>query len=383
MGNGFLNMQKTILYIFIVYMLVTHASLALAKNTEELTGLSKEEKSINVGDVQLTARMPSQRPKLKDISIIDDMSEENQTLPDYKEDDVRSIGKNKKHIIGEEDTLIDVSRHFKLGYIELISANPNVDPWIPTPGQEITIPEFKILPRARQKGIVVNLAQMRLYYFKSKNEIITYPIGIGRDGLNTPQGKTYLSAKKANPIWIPTKRMREEKKWLPKAISAGNHNPLGKHALYLGWPTFLIHGSNKPWAIGRRVSSGCMRMYPENVKELFDMVPLNIPITIVSQPILLAEIDGELYLEANPSKKQGHDIELTGTHEEIDLSDELKKVITDAAGDKVDTIDWERVNQVIRTRQSYPISISKNATDEIVEEKKKPVRGKRNEFVYN
>ncbi len=384
-------MRIVLLYILVIFPLVMHTASSVAKAAEKIEGLSQEEKTINIDSIDIdntnndnltfnTSILPSPKPKIKDIDKIDDLSEETQKLPPYDKGNVFSVGKIQKYTIEEEDTLIDVSRHFELGYIELISANPSVDPWTPTPGQEITIPSFKLLPRATQKGIVVNLAQMRVYYFKNKKEIITYPIGIGRDGMNTPQGKTYLTAKKANPVWIPTERMREEKKWLPKVIRAGNHNPLGRHALYLGWPTFLIHGSNKPWAIGRRVSSGCMRMYPENVKTLFDMVPINIPVTIVSQPILVAEIDNKLYLEANPSKRQGNDIEITGTHEKIDLSNELKEVIKKAAGDKANTIDWKIVNQVVRERQGYPIVISKNTK---TTSSSKPKAKHKSTFIYN
>ncbi len=178
-------------------------------------------------------------------------TEESYDLPAYPAGARVSMGTLQTYKFGEEDTMLDVARHFNLGFVELRAANLSVDPWAPLPGSEIVIPNFRLLPRAPQEGIVVNLAEMRMYYFrKPGQEPETYPIGIGRDGLATPEGETKVERKVAGPSWFPTDRMRVEKPWLPKEIKAGASNPLGTHALYLGWPTFLIHGSNKPWAIG-------------------------------------------------------------------------------------------------------------------------------------
>jgi L,D-transpeptidase ErfK/SrfK len=280
-------------------------------------------------------------------------------LPPYPPHTRKVTGKMQSYRMGEEDTLLDVARHYRLGFIELRAANPDVDPWTAVPGEEVVIPSFKLLPRTEQKGIVVNLAQMRMYYFKDpKKEPVTFPIGIGREGLQTPTGVTSVINKVAGPIWFPTDRMREEKPYLPAAVPAGPSNPLGTHALYLGWPTFLIHGSNKPWAIGRRVSSGCMRMYPEDIIDLFKMVPVGTKVTVVDQPILVAWVGDKLYLEANPSKSQGNDIEIDGEHAVKDFSDAVKKVIVDAAGIKPEMINWEVVKKTLAERKGYPVQIA-------------------------
>jgi len=292
--------------------------------------------------------------------IIDGDVDEATPLPVYAEGAMLSLGKNETYKIHEEDTLLDISRYFNLGYIEIVSANPDIDAWVPGLGREVNLPFFKLLPRTdEQEGIIVNLAQMRMYFFKEKGQPpVTFPIGIGREGLQTPVGKTTIVRKTANPTWSPTDRMREEKPWLPKVVPAGPSNPLGLHALYLGWPTFLMHGSNKPWAIGRRVSSGCMRMYPTNIKELYETVPVGTKVTVVNQPILVAEIDGKLYLEVHPSLSQSNDIEMKGTFTPKGLDDGIKKVITDAAGDAAPKIKWDIVKQVMLERRGYPIQIN-------------------------
>lgn len=285
--------------------------------------------------------------------------DESYTLPDYPDGTMVGYGAPEIYAAGEEDTLLDIARHFGLGFVEIRAANPEVDPWTPVPGERVIIPAFNLLPRAPQTGIVVNLAQMRLYYFKEAGKApITFPIGIGREGLQTPTGETTVVRKAAGPSWHPTDRMREEKPWLPASIPPGPSNPLGTHALYLGWPTFLIHGSNKPWAIGRRVSSGCMRMYPEDIRELFDMVPPGTKVTVVDQPILIGWINDDLFLEANPSKTQSNEIEIEGKATPKPITDALKKMITDTAGVAAGKIDWQTVHEALQERRGYPVVIA-------------------------
>ncbi len=293
----------------------------------------------------------------EDLPVVD--TDETLPLPPYPPKARISMGALQTYAMGEEDSLLDVARYFKLGFVELRAANPKVDPWTPVPGEPVTIPSFKLLPRTRQVGIVVNLAQMRLYYFKTPGaEPVTFPIGIGREGLLTPTGETTIVRKVVGPTWFPTPRMREEKPYLPVAFPPGPSNPLGTHALYLGWPEFRIHGTDKPWAIGRRVSSGCMRMYPEDIIALFKMVPVGTKVTVVEQPILVGWIGDELYLEANPSKSQNSDIEINGEHEIKGLTEPLKKMITAAAGIPADRIDWNVVKKAVEERLGYPIVIA-------------------------
>lgn len=297
---------------------------------------------------------PADAPAEEPLPVQD--TAEDKELPPYPSKALVAIGEMTTYKTGEEDTFLDISRHFGLGYVELRAANPRIDPWATTPETELTIPGFQLLPRAPQEGIVVNLAKMRLYYFKDAGKPpLTYAIGIGREGLQTPTGTTQIVRKAAGPSWHPTDRMREAKPWLPASVPAGASNPLGTHAMYLGWKTFLIHGSNKPWGIGRRVSSGCMRMYPEDIKALFKMIPVGTAVTVVDQPILVGWLDDGLYLEANPSQSQSEDMEIDGEIPDKPMTEAIRKSILAAAGEA--RIDWSSVEKVIRERRGYPVKI--------------------------
>lgn len=284
--------------------------------------------------------------------------DENLPLPPYPRGARTATGEMKTYALNEEDTFIDVARAYRLGYVELRAANPELDPWSPDPGSVMVIPTFKLLPRARQEGIVVNLGEMRMYYFRGAGlPPLSFPLGIGREGLETPLGDTSVVRKAAGPSWHPTERMKKEKPWLPSTVAPGASNPLGTHALYLGWPTFLIHGSNKPWGIGRRVSSGCLRMYPEDIINMFNMTPVGTRVTVVNQPIKTAWVGDNLYLEANPSMTQSGEIEIDGTHTIKPLGDGLHETIVQTAGEFAGRIDWSTVNKVIRERRGYPVLI--------------------------
>lgn len=175
------------------------------------------------------------------------------------------VGDMRIYTAKHEDTLLDIARDHQLGLIELMAANPGVDPWLPGEGTRIILPTAHVLPDVPRKGIVINLAELRLYYFGKGNEpVVTLPIGVGREGFTTPVGTTSVIKKVKGPTWYPTASTRADDPQLPSAVPAGPDNPLGAYALYLGWPAYLIHGTAegaKEWGIGRRVSRGCIRMY--------------------------------------------------------------------------------------------------------------------------
>jgi L,D-transpeptidase ErfK/SrfK len=210
---------------------------------------------------------------------------------------------------------------------------------------------------------------MRMYYFETPGKPpLTFPLGIGREGLETPTGTTSIVKKVVGPTWFPTERMRQEKPWLPAAIHAGNQNPLGTHAMYLGWPTFLIHGSNKPWGIGRRVSSGCMRMYPEDIITMFGLTPIGTKVTVVNQPIKVGWLEDGLYLEANPTLTQSNQIEVDGTHDIKPMTAGIRKTIAEAAGSQASHINWALAEKVVRERRGIPVLIAKpDSTPEATE----------------
>lgn len=220
------------------------------------------------------------------------------------------VGTIEQTLAGPEDTLLDIARRYNVGYEEIRLANPDLDPWLPGIDRPVQIPGRFILPQAARKGLILNLAEMRLYYFPKaargeKAQVITHPVSIGRVDWKTPLGQTRISKKAHKPSWYPPASIRAEHKEkgdpLPKVVPPGPDNPLGEHALRLAIPGYLIHGTNKPFGIGMRVSHGCVRMYPEDIAALFDIVPVGTPVTIIDQPVKAGWQNGVLYLEAHPA----------------------------------------------------------------------------------
>ncbi len=205
-----------------------------------------------------------------------------------------------------EDTFIKLARRYNLGYEELIQANPSVDPWLPGEGTEIVLPTHFVLPKTPRQGIVLNLPELRLYYYPDgeSGRVITHPISIGRMEWRTPLGRAEIISKTVNPTWYPPESIREEhaadNRFLPKVVPPGPDNPLGNHALRLSLPGYLIHGTNKPSGLGMRVTHGCIRMFPEDIEALFEDVPIGTPVLIVNQPYKLGWTDDGFYLEAHP-----------------------------------------------------------------------------------
>lgn len=265
----------------------------------------------------------------------------------------------------EDDTLIEIAYRENLGYVELRAANPSLDPWLPGDNKKVILPKRHLLPNAPQDDIVINLGEMRLYYFPKNKPVQTYPLGIGREGLLTPKGTTTVTRKKEKPTWSPTDRMRREKPELPVTVPPGPDNPMGSAALYLGWPLYAIHGTNTPWGIGRRVSSGCLRMYNEDITKLYDQIAVGTKVTVVDQPVKTAWIDGKFYIEAHPNAYQSDKI--VNTYEDIDyeVSEGELSAILKAAGANKDDIDWKEVRKALRHRPGYPIAVSR-----VVEDKK-------------
>lgn len=218
------------------------------------------------------------------------------------------VGRNLIVPAKASETLLDIARRYDVGYSEIKAANPNIDPWLPKEGSPVVVPTQYVLPQAPRRGIVINLAEMRLYYFPESQPgqpgvVVTHPIGIGREGWSTPLGKTSVISKKKNPTWIPPESIRAEHEAngdpLPKVVPPGPDNPLGKFALRLGMPGYLIHGTNRPWGVGMRVSHGCIRLYPEDIASLFAQVKVGDSVNIVYQPFKAGIKDAVLYLEAH------------------------------------------------------------------------------------
>lgn len=211
----------------------------------------------------------------------------------------------------EDDTLVDLARRHRLGYEELILANPGVDRWLPGEGSQVLLPTRFILPAAPREGIVVNLAEFRLYYYPkparpgAARVVETFAVSAGREDWKTPQRHTRVAMKLQNPAWYPPPSIRAEHKAdgdeLPAMVPPGPDNPLGPLALKLDIPGgYFIHGTSKPFGIGMRVTHGCLRLYPEDMAELFARVPNGTPVRVVDQPYKAGWKDGVLYVEAHP-----------------------------------------------------------------------------------
>lgn len=261
--------------------------------------------------------------------------------------------------VGRGDTLADISRDFTLGYVELRAANPGIDAWQPAEGSEITLPTRHVLPQAPRRGIVINLADMRLYYFPDDGgPTQTFPIGIGHGVDQTPTGVTSVTRKREDPIWIPPPSLRAADPGLPTAVGPGPDNPLGAFALSLGWPNYAIHGTNRPYGIGRQVSHGCIRLYPDHIAELFAQVSVGTPVTVVDQPVKVGWFGGELYLEVHPIQSEAEAVE-SGRPFAREPIPGLVPIVLRAAGDEAGRLDWPKIRQVEDDRRGVPVQVSR------------------------
>lgn len=204
-----------------------------------------------------------------------------------------------RHVISEKETLLDIARNYALGFNELHLLYPEMDPWLPPEGREIEIPRMWVLPPTRHEEVVINIPEMRLYRFFAGHRLVkTYPIGIGRQGRNTPVTDTRVAAMIKNPDWTVPAESREA---VGRAIvPPGPSNPLGNRWIGLGLDHLGIHGTNFPWGIGRRVSQGCIRMYPEHITKFFTEVSLGTRVEIIYEPVKIGVREHQVFVEVHP-----------------------------------------------------------------------------------
>lgn len=262
-----------------------------------------------------------------------------------------------------EDTLSALARRHNLGFEEIKLANPDVDPWLPGDGTRVVLPTRYVLPDPPREGLVLNLAEMRLFYYPPEGSryaghVITYPLGIGREGWDTPLGKTRITRTKDGPTWYPPESIRKEHREdgdpLPKVVSPGPDNPLGEYALYLGFPSYLLHGTDKPAGIGMRVSHGCIRLYPEDIAALYSMVDAGTPVRIVNEPYKAGWHNDRLFLEAHPPDATGED--------RVDSYTPLVQSVIAATRDQPDhPVDWHRAQTIGADQTGIPTGIAGKA----------------------
>lgn len=256
-----------------------------------------------------------------------------------------------------EDTFADLGKTHDLGYLEMVAANPGVDAWLPGEGTDVVLPQRYILPPGPREGVVINLAEYRLYYYpKDKSVVYTYPLGIGREGWDSPISDTSITVKTPNPGWTPPQSILREHAEagdpLPAYVPPGPDNPLGPYKLTLGLPGYLIHGSNKKFGIGMRVSHGCFRMLNHNVLELADLVPVGAKVRIINEPYKFGFAQGKLYLEAHEPLNDEGETSIVDKHAAV-VNEMLKR--DDLQGLQ---LDWERVREVIAGGEGLPTEIS-------------------------
>jgi L,D-transpeptidase ErfK/SrfK len=276
------------------------------------------------------------------------------------------IGRDETIAAVYEDNLYDLARKYGIGTEELIRANPGVDPWLPGAGKQIIIPGRHILPTGPREGIVVNLPEHRLYYYpKPKRgapvEVITYPVGIGKMDWRTPLGLTHVSQKTKAPTWSPPESIRKEHALagdpLPARVPPGPDNPLGLYAMRLavGDGTYLIHGTNNPIAVGMPVTHGCVRMYPDDVAELFPMIRVGTPVRLVNEPVKVAWVEGELLLEAHPP------VDAQGQSVEPDV-EQFENLLRAAVGDNTLAVHWDYAEEVLKKADGAIATVGVEAT---------------------
>jgi L,D-transpeptidase ErfK/SrfK len=275
------------------------------------------------------------------------------------------VGYVQRTEIGKEDTLPDVARRFDVGYEEMLTANPGVDPWLPGVGREVVIPTQFILPAAPHEGVVVDVAAMRIFYYppRKKGEpetVYTHPIGIGKVGWKTPEGTTKIVSRQKDPVWVVPKSVRDEHaedgEKLPAQVPAGPDNPLGQYEFRLSWPSYLIHGTNKPYGVGMRSSHGCIRLYPEDIAVFFDLIPIGTKVTVVNQPYLFGWKDGTLYFQAYAVMED----------DSRNWSKDRKRLLANLASPKLrgkiaqhdEEIDWQRVGDLAHSPRAVPVPIT-------------------------
>jgi L,D-transpeptidase ErfK/SrfK len=273
-----------------------------------------------------------------------------------------------------EDTFSAIAQHYNLGYEELRHANPAVDHWLPGEATPVFLPTEMIMPDAPREGIVINVPTMRLWYFAAEKDkadaaaparlrVTTHPIGVGSAGWATPYGEATVTQKARDPVWYVPASVRKEHAErgdpLPSVVQPGPDNPLGRHALALSMPGYLIHGTNKPAGVGMRSSHGCIRLYPQDIEGLFDRVAKGTKVRLVNQPVLAGWRNGELFLEVHQPLAE----------DDIDLAAEVQRVLASAlarAGVAAAEIDPAAVAQVMAQQRglAFPVLRSQRTPDQ-------------------
>ena len=279
-----------------------------------------------------------------------------------------------------DDTLLDIARRHGLGYEEIVRANPNVDIWLPGEGTEVLLPTRYVLPPGSRKGVILNLAEYRMYYFPEPKDgeqavVMTYPMSIGRMDWETPLGLARVVSKVRNPTWYPPESVRAEHAAdgdpLPRIVPPGPKNPLGEFAMRLSIPGYLIHSTNRPAGVGMRVTHGCVRMFPEDIRFLFDQVSVNTPVRIINEPVKVGWHGDELVMEVHRALDEApidsETRQITNPEQRKDANQQpernvltaLTEQFVAATNTRAGTLDWQRAEELLDRADGVPVLIGK------------------------
>jgi L,D-transpeptidase ErfK/SrfK len=285
--------------------------------------------------------------------------------------DVDVIGQITYTEANRDNTLLDIARRYDIGQDEIMLANPTVDRWLPADHSKVLIPNRYILPRGDREGIIVNLPEMRLYYFPKPKAgerpvLITHPISVGRMNWRSPLGKTSIVSKLVDPPWVPPESIKKEAladgRALPDVVPGGEGNPLGRFALRLGVPGYLIHGTEKEYGIGMRVTHGCMRLYPEDIEGLFANVPVGTPVLLVNQPIKVGWMADGLFVELHPPLEEDADEYQNYMQRVLDaVADTLAKQAGSGVvnSDRSVSLNGEALRKAVEEKSGIPVLITR------------------------
>lgn len=280
------------------------------------------------------------------------------------DDDTDVVGEVQYVEARDEDTLLDIARRHGLGYEEIRMANPGVDTWVPGEGTRVTVPTRFVLPDAPREGVVVNLADLRLYYYpESGDRVKTFPVSIGRMDWRTPIGEHEVRTKLEDPAWYPPQSIREQAEQrgetMPFEVPPGPDNPLGRHAILLDLSGYLLHGTNRPWGIGMRATHGCIRLGPEDIAYLYEEMEPGMAVRIVDQPFKAGwSDDGELYIQSFP---------LVGEHEDKPFTDALRMAVDaveSAMGDTRYRVDRRQLREAVENPDGAPRLLGRSVESE-------------------
>lgn len=258
------------------------------------------------------------------------------------------IGEMQQTSTSENDTVVTIAERYNIGFNAIESANPEVNVAKLISGSHLSVPTQHLLPNLPREGIVINLPEMRMYYYVAgTGQVLTYPIGIGKVGKTIPITRTAITRKVKDPIWIPPTDIREfnleQGIVLPRIMPAGPDNPLGQYAIYMRVPTYLIHSTIFPESVGKRASFGCIRMFESDIQTFFPSIKGGIPVTIINAPIKLGWQEDKLYVETHKPLE-----------EHASSQPNMISMVDDLIKDQATLVDWQTLAYLANARDGVP-----------------------------